>query len=291
MFKTLTLIVISLVLNIGLLAQTRSFQSARLISTAGTGAASISLLDSAVLNPAAIAFFKESEFSYQQNRTTYDTLGVKEKFTNHGIIIGDAKSEYKGTVSYFDTEDKNFEQKAYGLTFGKQVSKLSALGLGYQYKTINNKLTGEKDKRHIVTLGNNFIYSKNIAVGVVVMDPFDSDSYEHRVILGVQAQLASTVYLLVDGLSNQKFKDFNDTLGWRAALQIKVFDKVFLRAGHSEDKRDNLKENGYGIDIRLEKFQISAGFRTSQILDPALASFLPANTKSSDFIVKGSVRF
>lgn len=278
-------------LSLSTFAQTRDFQTTRLLATAGAGVASLNMLDSAVLNPSSIAFFKNTEGSYLYRSSKFQSGQSKTSFLGHGLILADAKSYAKGSISFFDTEDIKYKQQSYGITFGKRVSKLSSFGLAYQYKRIKEKSTNQKKSKHIFKVGNTSIISKNISVGTLIIDPLHSNSFEHRFIMGAQIQLASTVYLMIDGLSNIKFKNFSETFGWRTAIQLKLIESLYARVGYSKDKKENTKELGYGLDLRLEKFNLGFGFKTSRILDENLPSILMAKTKSTELVLKASIRY
>lgn len=284
-------IILSIAFSFSAFSQVRQFQTTRLISTAGAGVASISLSDSAVLNPASLGFFQNSEVSYIHNKTTFDTNGQETDFTNFGGIIADTQSQFKGTIKYIDTENQFAKEKTYGITFAKLKSKNTSFGVGYDYKKVQNKITGEKDDRHILNIGGTSVISKNLTFGSVLRDPFNANSFEHRLILGLQTQVASSIYFMLDALTNQRFKDFSDTFGWKAALQLKILKNTFLRAGYSEDKRFNTKETGYGIEIRLVKFHISLAYRQTKIDDESLPSVLLNDTESKELVGSLAVRF
>ena len=72
---------------------------------------------------------------------------------------------------------------------------------------------------------------------------------------------------------------------------MKLFKKIYARAGMARDKRDNTKELGYGIDLRLEKFFISAAIKKTQVLDDSLQSIVASGSESTDLVISASVRF
>lgn len=285
------LAIATLFFSIQVSAQVRQFQTARLISTAGAGVASISLLDSAFLNPASLGFFRKSEVSILHNKVSYEANGQDQDFTNWGGVIADTKSAFRGTVKYIDSENQGYKDTTMGITFAKMRSRNTSFGAGYDYKKVTDKSTGEKDKNHILTLGMTSVISKNLTFGATLIDPFNASSFDHRVILGFQTQLVSSVYFMLDAMTNQRLKDFSDTLGWRGAIQFKIMKNAFIRAGYSEDKLRNIKETGYGLEIRLAKFHINAAIKQAKIKDENLPSILSAATTEKHFMLSLAARF
>jgi hypothetical protein len=238
-------------------AQIREFQTTRLNSSGGTGVASILSTEAAILNPASAAYFSEGAVSYQSYRASIkheadERKTIPDKFSkqnlSQALFISDYSGKVKGGVAYIDQAENHYSRNRAIFHAAAPLGKTSAMGVSYNY--ISDKLpSGTKDRHqvhHQATVGFTEILSEDLSMGLVIKDFTRSTRGEERALLGWQYNLTSKIVAMVD-VGAQYSKAFSKKNLWRAALQLNVFEDVFVRGGKFEDNIQDFRGYGWGI--------------------------------------------
>lgn len=248
----------------------RDFETTRLQSTSGAGVASILVNEAAVLNPAPIVFVPVSAFYYQTGGSKLDTEAPKRtknfsKGSNQMYLLSDSSSQLKGTFSYQEQSENHFSRKRYTSSIANNSGKKTAFGVLYRYTVDTNTLLDEEKKYHQGTFGFTHIYSPDLSIGGILVDPFLSNNKDARVILGFQYSLTSNFYLIVDGGANFNDEPHNNTVS-KGALQVNFFKDLFLRTGRFHDNASNLKGSSWGISWIGPRLTFEYAYKTSEVI-------------------------
>lgn len=238
-------------------AQIRDFQTTRLMSTAGTGVASVLSTEAALLNPASSAFFSGNAFSYQGYTTTLkdkndlrDTLPDKypRNDRSQGAFISDNSGQVKGGAAYISQDENHYERTRMILHGAAPISGNTAMGFSYNY--VQDKFPeGRSPRRHTfhqMSVGATHIIDEKTVVGLVVKDPTRSNRGDERVLAGFQYALADRFMILAD-YGYQYTKSISEDYTWNAAIQINIFSDFFLRGGQFWDNINRFKGTGWGV--------------------------------------------
>ncbi len=254
----------------------RDFETTRLMSTAGTGVASVLLTEAAVLNPATIGIYKKSALYYQSvNADLEDTHSTRlssgpdfGKGSSQAVVISDTSSRLKGSAGYFQQEENNFERKRFTFTGSSSLGAKSSFGITARRTedTKNISTTKELESYTQVVMGVIHILSDKLTIGTVVVDPFKSQQEQGKVILGLQYTIAEQLIFMTDFGANFN-ENFSDTAIYRGALQTKFFSDFYFRFGVFQDETTGLKGNGWGISWIGGKLNIDLAYKTSKAID------------------------
>lgn len=238
-------------------AQIRDFETTRLMSTAGAGAASILSTEAAILNPSTSAFFNESSMSYHGYRTSLqneskDRASLNELFpknnSSEGIFISDTEGQIKGGMAFINQRENSFRRERLILHGSSPMSKTSSMGLGYQY--LQDKKPRSSNSRHSthhqLILGLTQIIDESMTLGLVIVDPTRNTPGEERVLAGFHYNVADRFALIAD-VGSQYTKDIQKFHIWRASLQLNIFSDLFFRIGRFHDNIQNMKGTGWGL--------------------------------------------
>lgn len=238
-------------------AQIRDFKTTRLMSTAGTGVASVLSTEAAILNPASAAFFTGSSFSWQSYRTSLkkenelrDSNGDQFPKNNlsQGLFMADNSGPIKGGVAYVSQDERNIERSRMVLHGAAPMGKSTAMGVTYNY--IQDKFPKNSNDRHKVhhqaSLGLTHVLDEDTILGLVVQDPTRTTPNEERAIAGFQYSLADRFTILGD-VGAQFTKDVSQYYLWRAGVQMNVFADFYVRAGQFYDNIQKFKGTGWGV--------------------------------------------
>jgi len=238
-------------------AQIRDFQTTRLNSTGGAGVASILSTEAAILNPASSSFFEGSSFSYQAYKTTLKKENDKRELGNddfpssnksQGYFLSDHSGPVKGGFAYIQQDENNFHRERFSLHGAVPISENASFGVRYGY--FLDKKPPQRGKRHEIhhqsTIGTTYIVDDDTVLGLMVIDPTRTNAGDERLIGGFQYDLADR-FTLIGDLGTQYTKDIKDKFLWRAAIQINIFDDLFLKAGRFWDNIETMKGSGWGF--------------------------------------------
>lgn len=278
-------------------AQIREFKTTRLMSTAGTGVASILSTEAAILNPAASTYFEGSSFSYQGYNTSLqneaevrDTNGDTFPKSNRsqGLFMADHSGPVKGGVAYINQDENNFERSRYVLHGAAPMGNTTSLGVTYNYLQDTYPRTA-KDRHkthHQGSIGITHIVDEKTILGVVIQDFTRTTPGEERLLAGFQYTLAERFTIMGD-YGAQYTKNFSEDYLWRAAIQMNIFSDFFLRGGQFFDNIQKLKGTGWGAGwigprfgvefSQLYSEQFDSGFyvyEDEKLVDTALSAII-----------------
>lgn len=247
-------------------AKIRDFESTRLQSTSGAGVATILVNEAAILNPAPIVFVPVSSFYYQKGSSDLDSKspdrpGSFGDGSSQMYLLSDSSTRLKGTFSYQDHSENSNRRKRFTSSVANNSGKQTSFGILYRY-TID-KVGSEEKKYHQGVIGFTHIYSNELIIGGVIVDPFISNKGDTRSLLGFQYSLTESLHLIIDGGVNYNDKPKEKTLS-RAALQVSFLKGIYLRAGQFHDKITNLKGNSWGISWIGPKLSLEYAYKTSE---------------------------
>lgn len=250
------LLILSLLISTPLWATIRPFETTRLTSTAGTGVASLLVNESAVLNPASIAFFENTFFTYTKtissldnadnSRTSASQPVAKDGFSE-GFMVFDNSGPVKGGFSQQFQNEFGHVRKRYTATAAKMYKKDLALGVIYRYNEDKVDYSGKRHRSfHQAVFGLTYVYSPSTVFGFTIDDPFRAKDDEARAFAGAQYSVNKILTLLADYGGNY-LKDFSKNSTYRYAAQINIFSDFFVRGGQFKDKTIDLKGTAWGV--------------------------------------------
>lgn len=258
-------------------AQIRPFQTTRLMSTAGTGVASILSTEAALLNPAASAFFKESTFSYQSFRTALQNRqdardAASDDFPKSnrswGAFMADHTGPIKGGVAYLVQDENSFGRERIVLHGAAPMGATSAVGVSYNYvRDIRPKKYSDRYKiHHQASIGITQIIDEDTILALVIQDPTRTTPGEERAIAGFQYSLADRFTIMGD-IGAQFTKDVQSKYMWMGAIQLNIFSDFFLRFGQFYDNINKFKGTGWGVGWIGPRFGVEFAQRYSEQFD------------------------
>ena len=243
-------------------ARVHDYETTRLKSTGGAGVGSLLINESAILNPAPIAFFTNSSIYLQKEKFEYSVPEEDRSVTpmpsnqskSLGIIVADTKSQLHGAVSYQKQQESFYrgfdKRRRISINMASVVNKDSSVGLLYRNTTdeIHHDLIPNptKDKYHQLIIGTTHAINEKFTVGAIIVDPFKARPQDVRAIIGGQYLFKEILALIVDVGGNYS-EDLGSSRLFRGAFQLNFFKGLFLRAGLFEDRALNEKGNGFGI--------------------------------------------
>ena len=238
-------------------AQIREFQTTRLISTSGTGVASVLSSESAILNPAGSSFFSGSTASYTRYSTSLkkksdlrDTLPDKfaKRNESQGVFLSDHSDTLKGGVAYLMQGENDFKRERLVLHSSSMIGDKSSVGVSYRYTMDKRPTSFSKRHRtfHQATIGSMHVIDEHTILGLVIVDPSKSNPGDERATGGLQYELAERVSIMADA-GFQYTKAYNKAYVWSGAVQLKLFEDFFVRAGQFYDNVNKFKGNSWGV--------------------------------------------
>ncbi|MBY0516102.1 MAG: hypothetical protein K2P81_04290 [Bacteriovoracaceae bacterium] len=281
-------------------AQIRPYQTTRLLSTAGAGVASMLVSESAVLNPAPLAFFSNTFVSYQNtsvdlkspstNRTS-DGRDFSDSSRHEGYFIFDNASALKGGFSYQYQRENGFVRKRGTVTMASQIAENMSFGVLYKYTQDKNPSwqNGGHKVSHPVTLGFSWIPMNQLILGLVWDDPGKAIKNESRVLGGVQYSLSEKLVFLGDA-GVDPTKTYKDSQIWRAAIQFNAFADFFIRGGRFQDKAQNLEGTGWGASWTGPKLGIDFAMKNARQIRKEI-SYLYPDERINEFSFSLNVQF
>lgn len=264
-----------------IVARVHDYETTRLKSTAGAGVGSLLLNESAILNPAPIAFFSNSSIYFQQESFDYNWQEpgqnghrpIPKLYSTQsearGVIVADTKSNLRGAVSYQKQQEGPYKRRRISMNLASVVNKKSSLGLLYRnskdeihYDLMPNSLP---DRYHQLVLGTTHVIDEKLTIGAIIVDPFQAKPQDTRAIIGGQYIFKDILAFMVD-VGADYSKDLAKSRLFRGALQLNFFKGLFLRVGLFEDRALDEKGNGFGIAWVGPKLVLETAIKKTQDL-------------------------
>lgn len=247
----------------------KNLQTTRLISTGGAGVASLLMHESALLNPASIAFFNSSSFYYEKwsshliekkaSRSEPSSDGKGEQF-----IISDTTSELKGSLLYQQSNENGYKRSRFSSSMASPIGKQTSLGFIYRYtqdKTPNNNIK----PYHQGVMGITHIYSPKLSFGATVEDIGKTKKTDTLSTFGAQYQIFDSIIVIGDVGGNYSYAI--EKLSYnRLALQFRFFENFYVRGGKFYDRFNQEFGNSYGISLVGPKLTLEYAYKKSEFL-------------------------
>jgi len=258
------------------IASIRPLQTTRLHSTSGAGVGSMLVAESAILNPAPVAFFQDTFVSYQKNNTELGNSSPQrvtgadpfgQLNSSESFYLFDNSSEVKGGLSYQHQREDGQRRKRLTATVSALVYDNLSVGVLYKY-TEDTIYSAQANKSRIsnpLTLGFTYIYHPGLIIGGVWEDPTRASRDENRAFLGTQANLTEKIVFILD-VGGNPTKDFNDSRIWRGALQLALLSDVYIRGGKYQDRSLLLEGESWGVAWIGPKLGAEFAVKTSRRL-------------------------
>lgn len=258
-------------------AQIREFKTTRLMSTGGTGVASILSTEAALLNPAASTFFEGSSFSYQSYKTSLqkkdesrsvlpDPFPASNK--SQGVFMADHSGPVKGGVAYITQNENQLKRQRMVLHGAAPIGPRTSMGFSYNY--IQDKLrptTRDRNKvHHQASAGLTQIIDDKTILGLVIIDPTLTTPGEERATAGFQYTLAERFTIMGDA-GFRYTKSVSKDYIWSAAIQMNVFSDFFIRGGQFYNNVQKFKGTGWGASWIGPRLGIEFGQMFSEQFD------------------------
>ena len=253
-----TLFLLVMISHRAIWASVHDYETTRLKSTGGTGVGSILINESAILNPAPIAFFSNSSVYVQKEKFEYSeqnkNKAIPSIYPNQskalGVILADTKAQLHGAISYQKQQEGYYSRRRISASLASTVTKDSSFGLLYRNTTdeTHRDLAPHSpiDKYHQLIIGATHVIDEKFTVGVIIVDPFETRPQDTRAIVGGQYIYRNILAFMVDFGGNYS-EDLASSRVFRGALQLNFFRGLFLRAGFFEDRGLDEKGSGFGI--------------------------------------------
>ena len=235
-------------------------ETTRLKSTAGAGVASLLIDEATILNPAPMAFFNIASFYIQRSdqTTTTNENGMSKPINDSehiSFIASDSKGILKGSASYQKFNETNFSRKRWAVALASPIGKSSAIGINFR-KTKDEENSNLSEYTQI-TLGLSHVLDESLSFGLVLIDPLNKKVTDNKGIIGLQYSYKHLLSLIFD-LGGDYKEGIEETLSYKTAVQIKVFEDFYFRMGLFRDK--SVLENGNGIGVGWVQPKLSIDF-------------------------------
>jgi hypothetical protein len=272
-------------------ASIHDYETTRQKATAGAGAASILMEESATLNPACIAFFDMSSFYIQRsalksvtNDSQTDSGDDSELL---GLIISDAKGSVKGSMGVQKQKEDRDERLRLTGSLAMPMSQKSSIGVTWRYTTDtirNSDLTLKRERYQQAVLGITQLFSSSLSMALVWVDPTKTREEDSRLILGGQYVLTDFFTIMGDVGTQATKLDTSNVPLWRTAVQLQLFDDFYFRAGIFHDKILGEKGQGVGVGWVSPRLSFEAGLKNViPAGTPLQKNFLASKTRETSF--------
>ena len=259
--KHIYTILFSLFLLNSLHARVRDYESTRLMSTAGAGVASILMDESALLNPAPVAFFNGGSFYVQKSDAKHEVDSIEQEpflfgtdeYERLGVIVSDTSGKtIKGSVSYQKQTEAAESRNRFSATFAWRKSENTSYGMTVHRTKDVNFLDGHgsetaEDSYTQLVVGTTHVINPNFSIGVTVVDPNSTKVEDTKALTGFQYVYQDYIYLMFDAGLNYKAEEVADSVVWKAAAQLMFLKDVFARVGTFTDKYMMERGEGFGV--------------------------------------------
>ena len=260
-----------LILTVSIFARVHDFKTSRLNSTAGAGVGSVLSTEGGLLNPAPLAIFNYSTLHLQKIDGKTKSLSPNNNFSEEGsslgVIFTDSKNKFKGALGYFKQEEGEDRRKRFNFSVAQSIGKSSSYGVTYRYTTDTDKENRfQEDKYHQMVIGVSHVISPSLSIGAVLVDPTDTKPLDRKVTLGMQFNVKDILAFIIDIGTDYK-EDPSANLSYAGAIQVRVLNDLFLRAGLFNDRKLQEKGNGLGIGWATPKFIVEASSKLTEPLE------------------------
>ncbi len=248
-------------------AKLMDLETTRLMSTAGTGIASILVNESAVLNPASIYFFNKSNIYYQKGSSSLEEenqLRTDDRDAEHQMfVITDTSSPLKGSFSFQTQEQGDQNRKRITSSASTNLGKNASFGVLYRYT--EEDVDGHR-VYHQGTFGLTYLFNEKLSVGAILVDPFLSHKEDTRVAAGIQYSFVQNFLVMADVGTN--YTDQPSTENYiSAALQAQFFRDLFLKYGQFKDKIEKLEGVSWGLSWIGPRLSLEYAIKESRSLE------------------------
>jgi len=276
-------------------ARVHDFNTTRLNSTAGAGVGSILVTEGGMLNPATLAIFNYSSLHIQKTESKTKSKSalntISEEGTSTALIYTDSKSKLKGALGYFKQEEDQDRRKRFSLSMSKALGKRSSYGVTYRYTTDHNRENRfVKDKYHQAIIGFSHVLSTNLSMGAIVIDPSGEKAIDRKVVIGLQYTMKDILSFMLDAGTDYE-EDPSDTLNYSAAVQIRVMDDIYLRAGLFNNRKLQEKGNGIGIGWASPKFLLEVSSKLTEPLVSEITNDIAYRSRQRETAMSLTMRF
>ena len=248
------------------------FETTRLKSTGGTGVGALMLDEATILNPASLAFFGLGSLYFQKtNMDVSDRNGISASNQESGhsaIILSDTKGTIKGAAGYIKMQQEFKNRERFAFSSAMASGKKTAVGITVRAtkdKSGMDETSVQKREYNQIIFGVTQVLSENFSLGMVLIDPFKEYVSDTRAVIGAQYDYDDFVFFLLD-----LGADYNETLSrtvlYRAALNIRMLENIFLRFGLYEDKGFHERGNGLGLSWVQPRLSFDFSFKNTILL-------------------------
>lgn len=274
-------------------ARISPFQTTRLKSTAGAGVASMLMDESPFLNPASVGFFTESSLYFHKSdgTLTYEAPhDPKEKESDvKAFVVSDAKGGIKGTLAYTDEEILNESRESYSISLAHPAGKTSSMGFSYRYITdqtleIDDGSTPTKKKYKPTSFGILHAVNPSFTLGIVLQDPLKEVPNETLLLVGAQFLYEGFLALILDA-GGDYTKTISESNLYRAGIQFRVLDDIYLRGGTFNDRIHQEKGTGLGVGWVSPRFVVEYAMKNSTFLNDSSIGQLGQKNREHAFSV------
>jgi hypothetical protein len=282
-------------------AQIRPFQTTRLMSSAGAGVGSLLVTESAILNPASVAFFSGTDTAYQKVSTSLksknperaaDGRAFSRTNRSEGFFLFDNQGDAKGGVSLQQQRENAFYRQRMTGTMASMLTPTLSFGLTYRHTEDRRAPWAFADKHktsHSVVAGISYVVSEKISLGVVWEDVGRATPGESKAQAGIQLSVFDKIALILDGGADPA-GDLKDNHLWRAAIQLQAFNDFLIRGGRFQDNTLNQEGFAWGGSWAGPKLGVDVAFRESNQMDQEKGYLYPRE-KITDFSFTMNLRF
>lgn len=268
-------------------AKVRDFETTRLKSTAGAGVGSLLMDEATILNPAPIGFFNMGSLYVQKGSGDFTGANEKTPFSNYetddlGFVISDAKGSLKGSVSYLKTQEDLSTRKRMSVALAGPVGQYSSMGVSYRFTTDKESPSSNEEKINQVIFGVSHALNESFTLGVVIIDPMKKRPTDTKGILGAQYVYKDFISLMYD-MGADYNRPLDETMLYRAAVQFKMFEDFYLRAGVSKDKFLEEKSTGAGLGWIQPRLVVDIALKNTTISENTIKQVLGKKLKETSF--------
>lgn len=265
------------------------FETTRLKSTAGAGAASLLVEESTVLNPASIAFFNLSSIYVQkagvEKLTNNQNESKETKDDQIGVIISDSNPTLSGSFSYLNHGEGDARRKRFALSTASTIGKSSSLGAAIRRTEDRFFSQGSeinKEKYTQLVFGVTHAVNESFSFGAFVTDPQRKKKTDSTYTLGMQYVYANFLTLMADAGAPFSKKGSSEIF-YKLASQFRILDDFFFRVGTFNDKFLDEKGNGLGAGWIQPKLSIEVSYKNTRSSEKIEISRSSSSIKETSF--------
>ena len=268
--NSFVILITALTFCLGANARVHDYETTRLKSTGGAGVAAILLDESAVLNPAPIAFYNQSSLYLQKvnaeynEADNYNTADFSENDDIKSVIVSDAKGSLKGSLAYHNQQEGADRRERISASIARPFNKTSSLGLNVRRSKDINNINGllEEEVYYQGNIGVLHSASDNFTIGAVLFDALKEVREDNKFRLGVQYVYKKLITVMLDGGSDYN-QDLSERAFYAGAVQLNVFKDFYARVGTFRDNYLKEKGNGIGVSWVSPKMNFELAFKNT----------------------------